>query len=62
EACRKLGAYGCAISGAGPSLFIPVPRGDEHRIAEALGQQFPHYESMAMQPECTGTKSFETVA
>lgn len=62
QACEKLGAYGFAISGAGPSLFIPVPRGDEHRIAKALGAEFPHYESIAMKPAEIGTKSVETVA
>lgn len=62
EACRKLGAYGYAISGAGPSLFIPVRPGDEQRIAETLGEQFPHYEGIAMKTACEGTKSCETVA
>ncbi|MGM0897812.1 MAG: homoserine kinase [Bacillota bacterium] len=62
EACRELGAYGFAISGAGPSLFIPVSPGEEQSIAEALGKRFPHYESMAMKPANTGTKSCETVA
>ncbi|MBU9673615.1 homoserine kinase [Planococcus sp. CP5-4] len=62
EACRKLSAYGCAISGAGPSLFIAVSAGDQQRIAEALSQLFPHYESMAIKPAIIGTKSYETVA
>jgi homoserine kinase len=61
-ACRELGAYGYAISGAGPSLFIPVKSGEEKRIARTLGERFPHYESLVTKPANVGTKSQETVA
>ncbi|MBT2581663.1 homoserine kinase [Planococcus sp. ISL-109] len=60
--CLELGAYGYAISGAGPSLFIPVKSGEEQRIARALGERFPHYESLVTKPANAGTKSCETVA
>lgn len=50
EACRETGAYGMTISGAGPSLFIPVPPGTEQQVAASLGQRFPHYQALALEP------------
>lgn len=59
--CRKAGAYGSAISGAGPSLFVAVPAGAEKEISAELAVQFPHYECLVTKPSSTGIKSCETV-
>ncbi len=60
-ACHSAGAYGSAISGAGPSLFIMVPEGSEQEICSVLSGQFPHYECSFTKPSAMGIKSFETV-
>ncbi len=60
-ACHSAGAYGSAISGAGPSLFIMVPNGKEEEICNVLQEQFPHYECSFTKPSPKGIKSFETV-
>ncbi|WP_153733581.1 homoserine kinase [Sporosarcina obsidiansis] len=49
-ACKEIGTYGMTISGAGPSLFIAVPPGTEQQVAALLGQRFPHYQGIALQP------------
>lgn len=60
-ACREAGAYGSAISGAGPSLFIVAPEGREQEICSALSEQFPLYDCSFTKPSAAGVKSFETV-
>lgn len=60
-ASRSVGAYGSAISGAGPSLFIMVPKDSEQDICRILRDQFPHYECSFMKPSVTGIQSYETV-
>ena len=42
------------ISGAGPSLFIAVKQGEQKNLAEKLAAEFPHYESLAIQPSIVG--------
>ncbi|WP_019412869.1 homoserine kinase [Paenisporosarcina sp. TG20] len=59
QACRQAGAYGSAISGAGPSLFIAVRKGDEQKIGMDLKEKFPHYECLITKPSLTGIRSYE---
>ncbi|CEG22188.1 Homoserine kinase [Planococcus massiliensis] len=59
--CRKAGAYGVAISGAGPSLFVMTEKGKEHRLSEILSKQFTHYECLLTKPSESGIKSVQTV-
>lgn len=59
--CRELGVYGSAISGAGPSLFIAVQKGQETEVAAQLAGKFPLYECLATKPSPTGIKIGETV-
>lgn len=61
HACRNSGAYGSAISGAGPSLFVAVEKGKEQDISQMLKKQFPHYECLVTKPSVAGIKSYETV-
>lgn len=61
KACHSAGAYGSAISGAGPSLFVMVPEGREQQICSILSGQFPHYECSFTKPSAMGIRSFETV-
>ncbi|WP_142826052.1 homoserine kinase [Planococcus soli] len=61
RSCRELGVYGTAISGAGPSLFIAVKKGEEIRVAAQLAEKFPLYESLATKPSSAGIKLGETV-
>ncbi|WIY62981.1 homoserine kinase [Bacillus arachidis] len=41
EYAKKFGAYGTALSGAGPSVFILTPYEKRREIAEQLGKVFP---------------------
>lgn len=59
--CREHGAYGTAISGAGPSLFIAVEPGRELQLAALLKEQYPHYECLITEPARCGTRSCEKV-
>lgn len=61
QACRDYGAYGSAISGAGPSLFIAAEKGKELGISEMLSERFPHYECLITRPSSTGINSVQTV-
>lgn len=61
QACKEVGAYGLAISGAGPSLFIATKKGDEEEVAASLKDQFPHYECVVLKPSSTGIQTRETV-
>ncbi|HSI67433.1 MAG TPA: homoserine kinase [Planococcus sp. (in: firmicutes)] len=60
-ACQQAGAFGSAISGAGPSMFIAVPQDAEQVLAELLTNRFPHYECLVTKPSSTGIKSCEKV-
>ncbi|MDN7241543.1 homoserine kinase [Planococcus sp. N028] len=60
--CRENGAYGSAISGAGPSLFIAVPAGQEEQLGANLRSRFPHYECLVTRPCSLGVKINETVS
>lgn len=59
--CREAGAYGSAVSGAGPSLFIATEQGKEPEISERLRAQFPQYKCLVTKPSETGIKSVQTV-
>ncbi len=59
--CKKAGAYGSTISGAGPSLLIATKKGDEEGVATHLRDQFPHYECIVLKPSSVGIQSRETV-
>lgn len=61
QVCRDYGAYGAAISGAGPSLFIAAETGKEEGIRQMLSERFPHYECLITKPSLSGIKSFQTV-
>lgn len=61
QVSKDLGAYGSAISGAGPSLFIAVNTGDEEKIAMQLSKEFPHYQCIFTKPSSAGVKSSEMV-
>ncbi|WP_075618737.1 homoserine kinase [Paenisporosarcina indica] len=61
QVSKGLGAYGSAISGAGPSLFIAVNAGEEGKIAVQLRKEFPHYQCIVTKPSSAGVKSFEMV-
>lgn len=60
QACKEAGAYGSAISGAGPSLFIATRKGDEKGLASRLRDQFSHYECVVLKPSSVGLQSRET--
>ncbi|ANU10280.1 homoserine kinase [Planococcus antarcticus DSM 14505] len=61
QSCLELDVFGSAISGAGPSLFIAVKKGQEKRVAAQLAAKFPLYECLAIRPSSTGIKIGETV-
>ncbi len=57
--CREMGAFGTAISGAGPSLFIAVKKGEEEKIANRLRRNFPLYECLVTKPSTEGVRFYE---
>lgn len=57
--CREMGAYGSTISGAGPSLFIAVKKGEEEEIANRLRSNFPLYECLVTKPSVDGVRIYE---
>ena len=61
ESCLEMGAYGSAISGAGPSLFIVVKKGQENQFGMQLRKKFPHYECLVTKPASVGVKFTEMV-
>lgn len=61
QTCKENGAYGSAISGAGPSLFIAVQPGRERELSFLLNDLYPHYECLVTKPAFGGIKSCETV-
>ncbi|RNF38397.1 homoserine kinase [Planococcus salinus] len=58
---REIGAFGSVISGAGPSLFVAVEKGEEQGVAEKLKIRFPHYQCLVTKPSEAGIMSYETV-
>jgi len=54
--CKEMGAYGSTISGAGPSLFIAVKKGEAEAIANRLRSNFPLYECLVTKPSTDGVK------
>lgn len=61
QSCQQAGAFGSAISGAGPSMFIAVPPEAEQELAKLLANRFPHYECLVTRPAASGIKSCEKV-
>lgn len=57
--CREMGAYGSAISGAGPSLFIAVKKGEEEELENRLRRNFPLYECLVTKPSTYGVRIYE---
>ncbi|WP_033541957.1 homoserine kinase [Planococcus sp. CAU13] len=62
KVCREGGAYGTAISGAGPSLFVAVEPGREIRLAAELERKFPHYECLVREVDLGGVRVCEGVS
>ena len=51
---REAGAYGTAVSGAGPSIFVLTESGAEKSIAERLAGEFPAYRPIALRASSAG--------
>ena len=51
---REAGAYGTAVSGAGPSVFVLTGAGSENVIAERLAGKFLSYRPIAVRASSTG--------
>ncbi|HEU5139419.1 MAG TPA: homoserine kinase, partial [Bacillales bacterium] len=54
---RKAGAYGAALSGAGPTLIAFTPDGSGNRVATQLGKHFPDDNVMVVRPDSSGVTS-----
>lgn len=52
--CKRVGAHGMTISGAGPSLIVAVERGTEEEIVQQLTSNFPYYYSFPVCSSNTG--------
>ena len=51
---REAGAYGTAVSGAGPSVFVLTEPGSEKEIAERLAAEFTAYRPIAVRASSAG--------
>lgn len=51
---REAGAYGTAVSGAGPSVFVLTEVGAEETLATQLGLAFPAYRPLAVRISSAG--------
>lgn len=51
---REAGAFGTAVSGAGPSVFVLAEAGTEERLAEQLAVEFPAYRPIAVRASSSG--------
>ncbi|WP_040224433.1 homoserine kinase [Bhargavaea cecembensis] len=51
---RSAGAFGTAVSGAGPSIFILTAPGTEEAMAGRLEEQFPSYRPIAVRASSEG--------
>lgn len=51
---REAGAYGTAVSGAGPSVFVLTEPGSEKNIADRLAGEFPAYRPVAVRASSAG--------
>lgn len=56
EAC-KAGAYGAALSGAGPSVIAFVAHGKGHSVAARLTQRFPENDMLVVAPDACGAQT-----
>lgn len=61
NACREYGAYGSAISGVGPSIFVLCREGEGKSLAEKLMLLFPAYHSIALSPSDEGVQVSEKI-
>lgn len=59
--CLESAAFGCAISGAGPSLIVMTEEGSERMLADQLQRRFPAYQCLPVAPVNKGVEVFETV-
>ncbi|SFE94788.1 homoserine kinase [Alteribacillus iranensis] len=55
ENARKYGAYGAALSGAGPTLMCLVPYDEGEKVREALQRDFPQYSIQTAKPAPFGS-------
>ncbi|MDM5339707.1 homoserine kinase [Fictibacillus enclensis] len=54
EKAAEAGAYGSAISGAGPAMVSFVPAGSGERVCEQIANAFEGYECKAVSPDVKG--------
>ncbi|PSL44455.1 homoserine kinase [Salsuginibacillus halophilus] len=55
---NEYGAYGAALSGAGPTVLCFVPKGEGERIREALAADYPHFDVQLAQPAPRGVQVY----
>lgn len=58
---REAGAYGTALSGAGPTVISAVAREQALSLAEALQKRFPSEPCLLLFPDNKGTRSEEKI-
>ena len=54
---RSAGAFGTAVSGAGPSIFVLAAPGSEEALAAKLGEEFPGYDPIAVRATAEGASA-----
>lgn len=57
EAAKAAGAYGTALSGAGPTLLAFVPKGEGKRIAGKLAEELTEEDVYTFRPDANGVTS-----
>lgn len=54
QAAKKAGAYGTALSGAGPTLISIVPSAIDEQFVVAMQKQFPDIQIILTKADCSG--------
>lgn len=60
EIGKENGAYGTALSGAGPTILCFAPKGLRHSLCPRLKEAFPHCEVTQLEVDVDGMKSWFT--
>ncbi|SFL96301.1 homoserine kinase [Salibacterium qingdaonense] len=57
EHAKEYGAYGAALSGAGPTVMCLAPRGSGETVQKQLQMDFPDFDVQTVQPDAFGASA-----
>ncbi|WP_066371980.1 homoserine kinase [Neobacillus fumarioli] len=59
NAAKESGAFGVALSGAGPSIICFTEKGQGHKLTQTLQNSFPELTMKCLKIDCSGSQVFE---